>query len=140
MTALGIVELGAVCARMRARSLDLFELVGGWVTTTPPGDDQRLFAEACHRHAWHADLWAARAPKIPPVDLEAATAAARGQLPDVDPRRRADAYTTILDDLASELDELATSVDADLDPCTARTVTLVARDLHLLRSALVAPR
>ena len=47
----GIVELGDVCVTMRLRSLDLFSVLGAWVTTTEPGELQRLFAEACHRHA-----------------------------------------------------------------------------------------
>lgn len=128
--ALGIVELGEVCARMRARSLDAFEGCGQWVTATPAGALQRLLAEATHRHAWHAELWAARSPAIPAVDLEAATAAARRPLPDVE------AYQELLDDLVSELDALVARVDPTLDPSTARTVALVRADLADLRSRL----
>ena len=59
---LGIVELGDVCAAMRAHSLDLFGS-SARVTTTAPGELQRLFAEACHRHAWHAELWELCTPR-----------------------------------------------------------------------------
>ena len=129
---LGIVELGEVCARMRARSLDAFERCGRWVTSTPPGELQRLLAEACHRHAWHAELWAARAPAIPPVDLEALTAAARraGDLPGVE------AYRELLDELATELDELTSRVDPVLDPSTTRTIALVRTDVASIRDRL----
>ena len=127
---LGIVELGEVCARMRARSLDAFERCGRWVTSTPPGELQRLLAEACHRHAWHAELWAARAPAIPPVDLEALTAAPRRPPADVD------AYRALLDELANELDELTPRVDPVLDPSTTRTIALVRTDVAALRDRL----
>ena len=129
---LGIVELGEVCARMRARSLDAFERCGRWVTSTPPGELQRLLAEACHRHAWHAELWAARAPAIPSIDLEALTAAARGvrDLPGVE------VYRELLDELTSELDALTARVDPVLDPSTIRTIALVRTDLTALRDRL----
>ena len=66
---MSIIELGDVCARQRAVSLDLFEQLGALVTAdaTPAGDEQQLFAKACHQHAWHAELWLQRAPTIPPV-------------------------------------------------------------------------
>lgn len=127
---LGIVELGEVCARLRARSLDAFERCGEWVTSTPPGELQQLLAEACHRHAWHAELWAARAPAIPPVDLEEWTAAARRPIADVE------AYGALLDELAAELDALTSRVDPALDPSTTRTITLVRTDLTALRARL----
>ena len=123
---LGIVELGDVCARMRAQSLDLFRELGAWVTTAGV-EHQRWFATACHRHAWHAELWAHRSPAIPPVDLDAAVAdASRTRLPD-DPD--ATAYRSLLDSMLAELDELSPRVDDDLDPGTRRVLTLVRRDL-----------
>lgn len=130
---LGIVELAEVCAAMRARNLHLFELLGGWVTTTPPGRRQRMFAEACHRHAWHAELWAQRAPRIPRVDLDAATTTTCDQPADVPPDRRADEYARLLDALIEDVDQLASRVDPTIDPGTVRTVTLVRADLTELR-------
>jgi hypothetical protein len=120
---LGIIELGDVCARMRAQSLDLFRELGTWVRVADP-EHQRWYATACHRHAWHADLWAQRSPTIPPVDLDAAvTGALRTRLPD------ATAYRSLLAVLLADLDELTLRVDADLDPATHRVLTLVRRDL-----------
>lgn len=132
----GIVELAGLCTTMRARNLRLFELLGGWVTTTPPGDRQRLFAEACHRHAWHAELWAQRTPRIPPVDPGAATIPARTDGSDVEPDRRSQRYAELLTALIEDVDQLADRTDATLDPSTMHTIRLVATDLTDLRSRL----
>jgi hypothetical protein len=42
-----------------ARWLELrsFELLGGWVTTTPEPDVKLAFARQSHHHAWHAELF-----------------------------------------------------------------------------------
>lgn len=125
---LGIVELGRVCAEQRARSLAWFARLGTLVTATGAGPIQRAVATAAHRHAWHADLWAARTPAIPPVDppadptglLPAETSADDGWLV---------GYRTELTSLAAELDRLAARVDPALDPSTTRTITLVRRDI-----------
>jgi len=125
-----LLDVAALCARMRAASLDLFEQVGSWVTNTPAGAEQQRWATACHRHAWHADLWAQRAPAIRSFDLAAAVAAERGSLgaPST-PADRADWYRDVLSELATALDAAAAHVDPDLDPSTARTIALVRADL-----------
>lgn len=125
---IALLDVAALCARMRAVELDLFERLGGWVTDTPPGADQRRWAMLCHRHAWHADLWARRAPAIRAFDLEAAVAAERGHLPEPAADRAA-WYAEIVAGLTTELDAAADRVDAELDPSTARTIALVRADL-----------
>lgn len=126
VTPLGIVELGEVCARMRAQSLDLFRELGAWVAAAGV-EQQRWFSTACHQHAWHAELWAQRSPAIPPVDLDAAVAdASRTRLPH---EPDAGAYRSLLHSTLAELDELSRRVDVDLDPATQRVLTLVRRDL-----------
>jgi hypothetical protein len=132
---LTITELGDVCARLRARSLDLFEATGGWVATTEPGELQRRFATATHRHAWHAELWADRCPAIPPIDLDELTARHRTRRPDVDPDHRLETYRAQLDELVSELDSLEARVDPELDPSTEQVITLVRSDLCRMRPA-----
>lgn len=117
-----IVEIAELCASQRARSLDLFEQLGATFTSLP-ADRQRVHAEAAHRHAWHAELWASRTPAIPGVDLDEMTAA-----------RRTDAdllaeYSTLLADMVAELDEWAARIDIELDPSTMRTITLARTDL-----------
>jgi hypothetical protein len=127
---LGIVELAGVCARQQAIGLNLFEVLGGWATDTDDGALQRLFLTACHRHAWHAQLWGERAPAIPPVDIAVATAAHRASHAvldnDID---RIGWYRVQLDSLQAELAATSSRVDAVLDPSTARVVALVSSDL-----------
>jgi hypothetical protein len=132
----GIVELGDLCAGMRAGSLALFELVGSWVSTTDRGALQRLFAEACHRHAWHADLWAQRYPTIPGPDVEAATAPHRARPAIVEKTQRVTWYRQALDNLVADLEALQSRLDPDLDPATVRTAELVAADAHAVLGRL----
>lgn len=127
---LGIEELATFCARQRAISLDLFEQLGASVMTTADPERQRAFATAAHRHAWHAELWAARAPSIPASDLDALTEAQRTDADLVGD------YAELLDRLVDELDELRSRCDAELDPSTHRTVDLVRADLVDLRARL----
>jgi len=125
---LGIIELGDMCARQRAISLDLFEQLGALVTAdlTSAGADQQNYASRCHRHAWHAELWAQRAPTIPSVQFEEAVAAHRGALSAV---IDAAGYQIVVDQLRLELQALSTRFDPLLDPPTARVISLVLADL-----------
>jgi hypothetical protein len=135
---LGILELGGVCATMRTRNLDLFRTLGSWVTASKPGDLQRLFVEACHRHAWHAELWEARTPVIgttafQPSELE--------QLEDIEgDQSRRDRYRSELSGIEEALRALRTRIDPTLDPSTARTIDLVGRDVVELADRLDALR
>jgi hypothetical protein len=122
---LGISELGDVCDAARARNLELFTTLGGWVTSTTDGERQRLYAEACHRHAWHAELWAARAPAIPGTS----TADPAPEPAAVDEEERHIWYAETLTNLLDQLAALAERVDPELDPSTARTLRLLERDL-----------
>jgi hypothetical protein len=124
---LGIIELGAICASMRARNIDLFEQLGAWVVDTDDHELQRLFALGSHLHAWHAELWAQRAPVIPPVELD--TSVAHPPLPLVALGDRAGDYRAALDTMLEDLHQLSARIDVLLDPSTARTVGLVTNDL-----------
>jgi hypothetical protein len=139
---LGIIELGDVCAAMRTRSLDLFAQLGAWVPTTSPGELQRLFAEACHRHAWHAELWEARTPAIPhPAGAGSTSADDRPEddNDDGDDARR-DRYRAELSTLEDELRAVRARIDPALDPSTARTIDLVGRDVVEIAERLDALR
>jgi hypothetical protein len=140
---LGIVELGDVCAAMRAHSLALFAQIGAWVATTSPGEQQRLFAEACHRHAWHADLWEARTPTIPTAHAPTAhivspPPAAPPPVDGDDTRR--EHYRAELSSLEDQLRSLRSRIDPALDPSTARTIDLVGRDVVEIAERLDALR
>jgi len=133
---LGIIELGAICASMRARNIDLFEQIGGWVVDTADPTLQRLFAEASHRHAWHAELWAQRAPAIPPAELD--TSIAAPPFPVFAPIGSAEVYAEQLDRMLDDLRQLMSRIDVLLDPSTARTITLISADLTDLQRRLTA--
>ncbi len=132
---LGIVELADVCARGRAASLDLFETLGAWIADTDEPALQRLFVEASHRHAWHAEVWLARTPAIPTVDVEALTGAHRAGREDPPPDRRV-WYRTRVDEQLARLESLDARVDPVLDPATRRAIRLVSADLRDLRDRL----
>ncbi len=52
----------------------LFELTGSWAAAPGVPDDARLFLfEASAQHAWHAELWEARLPKLAGVDRDRLT-------------------------------------------------------------------
>jgi hypothetical protein len=132
---IGIVELVEVCARERARSLTLFEHLGGWVATTSHPGLQRLFATAAHRHAWHAQLWADRSPTIPVPHVVVDVAAIVEAGDDTD---RWTAYVTSLGTLIVELGVLRDRIDPDLDPATARVIELVGADANRLADLVAA--
>lgn len=76
----GLAELAARLGRLRHVELRLFEVVGGWVASTPEPRAKALLAEQCYHHAWHAQLWAERFPQGYGHDLEQATEAGAGDL------------------------------------------------------------
>jgi hypothetical protein len=131
---LGIVELAELCARRRAADLERFVRLAEWVTDADDPMVQRLFAEASHRHAWHAQLWADRQPAIParPTPPATTTPPPSGTTG----RDRVDVYRGELDELIAELAAISSRLDTDLDPSTQRTIDLVATDLRSLRSRL----
>jgi hypothetical protein len=130
---IGIVELGRICDEQWAVGRGWFATLGGWVSDEPAPALQRLYATASHRHAWHADLWRARRPTIPPVQAQ----------PDPDPapivvdaEDRSAAYREGLATMRRSLDELRARIDPDLDPSTVRVIDLVSADLADLATTI----
>ena len=122
-----IAELVDVTTSMKNRCAGLFETLGGWVVSTEDPATQQRFARAAHRHAWHAELWAARRPTVPLVAAEfgdgtvdAIADASDSRLP---------WYLGHISDLRSDLAALAARVDPVLDPSTARVIALIDADL-----------
>lgn len=130
-TAIGtveITELVAVCGRLEATNVALFERLGAWVADESDPARQRWFAVAGHRHAWHAELWAERRPRIPhdaPIGVGETS---------YDSDDRAEWYARQVTRLQEELAQLEARIDPVLDPSTARVITLVGADLAALRS------
>ncbi len=122
---LPIAEVVDTCEHMAAMNQALFERLGGWVTDEPDPSAQRWFAVACHRHAWHAELWSERRPKIP-VDP---TVDADTYVPTDDLDDRAGWYSEQLARLQERVAQLEVHVDPVLDPPTMRVIQLVTADL-----------
>jgi hypothetical protein len=121
-----IAELVDVCERMAEVNRELFERLGAWVTDESDPSRQQWFAVACHRHAWHAELWTERRPKVP-LDATRSDIV----LPS-NPADRAAWYRERLGEIQDELAALEAEVDATLDPSTTRVIQLVAADLATL--------
>jgi len=124
---LGIVELHDICERLAARHEDLFRMLGGWVADTPDPAAQQLFSEACHRHAWHAELWRGRSPAIPADAAPDAAATATTIEPDAADRLAA--YTAAIVEVSATTQEVAGRADPVLDPSTHRVASLTLTDL-----------
>ena len=102
---------------------------GRGCATTATGDLQRLFAEACHRHAWHAELWSQRMPAIP---VEPPMVASSPHVDDLatepDGTVRGTHYRMALTRARRRGSRASVGrIDPTLDPATARTVELVSR-------------
>jgi hypothetical protein len=69
--------------------LRCFELLGGWVTTTPEPDVKLVFARQSHHHAWHAELFERVLPSANGFSADGLVTA-----PD-------DAWTALVDDLVA---------------------------------------
>jgi hypothetical protein len=87
-----------------ARWLELrcFELLGGWVTTTPEPDVKLAFARQSHHHAWHAELFERVLPSANGFSADGLVTAP------------GDAWTALVDDLlalTSTNDRLAGAYD-----------------------------
>ena len=110
--------------------------LGDWVRDAEVVDavTQRWFATACHRHAWHADLWDARRPTIPGPSTAHPTIGL-GPAP-VYTGERVAAYRAYLDGQITALAALRRRVDPDVDPSTTRVIDLVRTDLTDLRARL----
>lgn len=129
-----IDELVVLCERMAATNNGLFERLGAWVSDEPDAQLQQWFSIAGHRHAWHAELWEERRPKVP-LDGGLVDADAGNEPGDDEPANRAAWYAGQLSSLQHELAALESRVDPVLDPSTQRVITLVAADIATLASS-----
>jgi hypothetical protein len=46
----------------------LFEMLGSWVATVPEPGAKVVLARHAHHHAWHAELWRERLPRVREAD------------------------------------------------------------------------
>lgn len=127
-----IVELVDLCDECCASDLGWFQVLGERVRDERDPRLQRLLATAAHRHAWHAELWAARRPAVP---HDAPHERPHPVPPDVGDDLVA-AYREHLSQRRSFLARLRADADPDLDPATHRVAALVDNDLADLQDRL----
>jgi hypothetical protein len=63
--------------------LRMFELMGGWVTTTPELEVKLALATQGSHHAWHAELWLERLPVTAELSVEQLTVPATAAVSDL---------------------------------------------------------
>lgn len=56
-------------ARARWLELRIFEILGGWVVSTPEPEVKLLLARQSHHHAWHAELFERVRPTASGLDV-----------------------------------------------------------------------
>jgi hypothetical protein len=115
----------------------LFEILGGWVSSTDDPDVKLLFDQHSQHHAWRADQWWDRLPVLADVDrpglvtapsaqvaeVAAALAALEGAVP-----RLAGAYRLALPRLVAAYQEHRLTVSPASDGAVMRTLDIVLPD------------
>lgn len=69
MTPSTIDDTARAIARARWLELRCFEILGGWVASTPEPEAKLLFARQSHHHAWHAELFERVRPTASGLDV-----------------------------------------------------------------------
>lgn len=116
----------------------LFEVLGGWVTTTPEPDAKLLLDRHSHHHAWRAGQWEDRLPVLADVDRAAMAATPDPDMaPAVDrlaglegtAARLAGVYRFAVPRLWAAYDRHRRLAGPVADGSTLRTLGMVAHDL-----------
>jgi len=77
-----LAETARRLGRLRWVELRLFEVVGGWVSSTREADVQAMLATQSYHFAWHGRVWAERFPAGYGHDLELATSPGPSEVDD----------------------------------------------------------
>jgi hypothetical protein len=80
---LSLEEAARVAGHARWLETRLFEVLGGWVATEPDPASKALFSAHSLRHAWHADVWRDRLPRVAHLDPDALTVPAAPEVVDL---------------------------------------------------------
>jgi hypothetical protein len=121
--------------------LQLFELLGAWAVSTPEPEIKILFGSHCHRHAWHAELWAQTLPSIGETTPSSLTApASESYVEFVEVLGAPGAEQTIerlagvgrvaLPRLLADCTAHRAALSSTTDGPAVRSLTLVSRDLR----------
>ena len=115
----------------------LFELLGGWVGSTPEPDAKLLLDRHSQHHAWRAGQWWDRLPVLADTDRESLVVAPSAGLAaafvavaalEGTPARLAGAYRFALPRLVAGYDRHVAAADAVSDGAALRTLRIVAAD------------
>ncbi|MGH9281014.1 MAG: hypothetical protein ACRD12_23365 [Acidimicrobiales bacterium] len=108
----------------------LFEVLGGWVPTTPEPDVKLMLRRHSFEHARHGELWAGLCPEAVPPTEELARLIDTVAAPDGTGERLAGAYGVLLPALVSSYRAGAgqTAADAGAGGPVARVLRLVLAD------------
>ncbi|QGG96529.1 hypothetical protein [Actinomarinicola tropica] len=132
-------ELAARAGGAAWVSARLFELVGGWCTTTPEAHVVGRLAAQSHRHAWHAELWSARIPEATILDRATVERAPSAEVADLldrcrdlpgTPERLAVLGEVLLPGLLDAHVAHRARASTVCDGATLRTLGLVVADLE----------
>lgn len=133
-------ELARRIAAYRALDLTVFEHLGQFATTTHGAPLARHLAAWANHHAWHAQLWTDRLPRIAGIDVDTADADPMVPTPvevadalssDDDPLWVVRQYVDrVLVPLATTLAAHRDATDDLLDAPTGRVLDLVLGDIH----------
>ena len=132
--AVPLVDLARIVGGYRWIEARLFEVVGGWVSSTEePGVKVLLDAHA-RQHAWHAELWTQRLPHLRELDVDELTAPATPELGGV--LDRVGSLPTTVERVAALhrvlVPRLVVAYEAHLAVTTAVTDAPVTRALELV--------
>jgi len=137
-----IVDAGRRAGHACWIELRLFKALGSWVADTARSADpalSRMFAEHSHHHAWHADLWRNRIPKLehhPPTEVTRPPNDAVVELVDMvtsaagSVDRLVGVYRVLIPRLIEEYEALLQATSPLTDGPTARVLKLCLADLH----------
>jgi hypothetical protein len=132
-------EAARLAGGFRWAEIRLFEVLGGWVASTPEADIKLIFDRHSHHHAWRAAQWWDRLPVLAGVDREdltkppnPPTEQAYAGLSELEstPARLAAAYRFALPRLAAAYRNYQDAANPASDGSGLRTVRLVGSDLE----------
>lgn len=116
----------------------MFEILGGWVASTPEPEAKLLLDRHSQHHAWRALQWWDRLPVLADVDRDALCVAPEGPAaPALDALagvegtagRLAGAYRVVLPRMWTDYRRHGTLADPVADGSTLRTLAIVGADL-----------
>jgi hypothetical protein len=117
--------------------LRLFEILGGWVSSTDDLDAKLLFDRHSQHHAWRGDQWWDRLPVLADVDRSGLVAAPSGQVAEVAVAlegldgtipRLAGAYRLVLPRLVAAYEQHRLEASPPSDAAVMRTLDIVLPD------------